>query len=128
LRAAAADCQFTNYEDSLIDQLLAGLKDEETESELIRKEALTWNSVIKEILAREQSRREAHDMDNESSSVHRVKIKDRKFKSKSKNTVDSSSSNEKSNPKPKCDRCKLVRHLAKDCKTKSSWFFHKGEC
>ena len=118
LRAAAAECQFTNYEESLLDQLLAGLKDEETVSELIRKEDLTLNSAIKEILAREQSKREAHDMANESSSVHRVKMKDRKFRSKSKNTVDSSSSNQKSNPKPKCDRCKLMGHLAKDCKTK----------
>ena len=118
LRAAAAECQFANYEDSLLDQLLAGLKDEETVSELIRKEDLTLNSAIKEILAREQSKREAHDMANESSSVHRVKMKDRKFKSKSKNMVDSSSSNQKSNPKPKCDRCKLMGHLAKDCKTK----------
>ncbi len=116
LRAAAAECEFTNYDESLLDQLLAGLKDEETVSELIRKTDLSLATAITEILPKEQSKREAHVILSGSCAVNKVKFKDRKLKSKRTNSI--STSNQQSSTKPKCERCKLLGHLAKYCDTK----------
>lgn len=68
LRTIANECEFTNYNEAILDQLLAGLRDQRVVSELLTKRDLTLETAVREALSREQAMREAQFMNSMPSS------------------------------------------------------------
>lgn len=52
-RTIANECEFTNYNEAILEQLLAGLKDQKVVAELLIKQDLTLETAVREALSKE---------------------------------------------------------------------------
>ena len=64
LRAIASKCEFTKYNEAILAQLLAGLKDQKVVAELLIKQDLTLETAVREALSKEQANKEARFMNS----------------------------------------------------------------
>ena len=125
LRTIANECDFANYNESLLDQLLAGLKDQRVVSDLLARENLTLAIAVKEALSKEQANREAQFMSGGESSraVNYVKNQTVFRRTMSKNPYNKEDSSNKDFGKQKqngqkglkCGRCGLRGHESEKC-------------
>ena len=127
LKSTGAECEYTNFNEALLDRLLVGLRDEKLVFELLVKENLTLDIAIKEVLGREQARKEAHLMNSVGNeAVNKVsyqKSVGSRFQSESKGAGRGGQKKGSSGSKPfnhgvKCDRCRLLGHTGDQCNTK----------
>ncbi|XP_063691270.1 uncharacterized protein LOC134823666 [Bolinopsis microptera] len=130
LRTIANECEFANYNEAILDQLLAGLRNQKVVSELLTKDDLTLATAVKEALSREQANREAQFMNStlspgeSSRSVNFVKPT---FKRTMKNlygkkgeSSGGSGGKQKSGMQKglKCRRCGLRGHIGENCQVR----------
>ena len=126
LRTIANECDFTNYDESLLDQLLAGLRDQRVVSELLARENLTLAIAVKEALSKEQANREARYMAGESSrsnvnyvknnqTVFRRTMAKTPYKKEEKKNPGSKQKQKGKEKGLKCGRCGLRGHASEDC-------------
>ena len=123
LKSVGAECEYTNFNEALLDRLLVGLRDEKLVFELLVKETLTLDIAVKEVLGREQARKEAQLMN--SCSGGRDLVNKVSYKKSNYNSNKQSGSNPKNSGNKgkfgsgvKCNRCKLVGHSGDQCNTK----------
>ena len=133
LRTIANECEFENYNEAILDQLLAGLRDQKVVSELLTKEDLTLETAVREALSREQATKEARYMHSgppssgESSKAGQVNYV-RKPQTTLKRTIKNpykrgegsgesknSSGKQRKQKGLKCNRCGLRGHDADNC-------------
>ena len=130
LRTIANECEFENYNEAILDQLLAGLRDQKVVSELLTKEDLTLETAVREALSREQATKEARYMhsgppssgeSSKAGQVNYVRKPQTTFKRTIKNPYKrGEGSNESKNSSGKqkglkCNRCGLRGHDADNC-------------
>ena len=115
LRTIANDCEFTDFENALLDQFLVGLKDQKIQSKLLSEKNLTLKTAIEKVLSCEKANIEAQIMHGSGeSSTNFVRKKQQKF-------VDNSSKTKKKhwgNQSVKCAKCELPGHSENNCRTK----------
>ena len=130
LRTIANECDFDNYNEAILDQLLTGLRDQKVVSELLTKENLTLAMAVKEALSREQAGKEAQFMNStlssggESSKPVNFVRKSPTFKRTVKNPYvkkgEGSGGKQKGGKHKllKCNRCGLRGHEAENCQVR----------
>ena len=125
LREIAEDCEFEHYESRMLDQFIAGLKNERMKQRLLCSDQLTFSVAIRKAVAEEQSAKEAQIMSGNSQSkeVNKVKTAKSRYKNnfqianntgKSPNVASSS----KQDSVVVCAKCKLNGHYANKCRTR----------
>ena len=133
LRTIANECEFENYNEAILDQLLAGLRDQKVVSELLTKEDLTLETAVREALSREQATKEARYMhsgppssgeSSKAGQVNYVRKPQTTFKRTVKNPYKrgegsgeskNSSGKQRKQKGLKCNRCGLRGHDADNC-------------
>ena len=135
LRSIANECDFTNYNEAILDQLLAGLRDQKVVSELLTKGDLTLEVAVREALSREQANKEAQYMNSvlstggeSSKSVNSVRNPSFKRTMNMKNpykkgegSMEQKSPDKQQNTQQKgskCGRCGLRGHSAENCQVR----------
>ena len=118
LHQAAEDCQFTNFDESVLDQFIAGLRDNEIQSKLLQEENLTMTAAQRIAVNFEKAASEAQKMSGAQAETNYVangyKKKMRKPHGSGEGGYEQSG---QTKPK-KCEKCKLSGHDTKDCKTR----------
>ena len=130
LRTIANECDFDNYDEAILDQLLTGLRDQKVVSELLTKDDLTLATAVKEALSREQAGKEAQFMNSMQSSsgepsktvnyVRNSPTFKRTVKSPYVKRGESSGGKQKGGKHKalKCNRCGLRGHEAEKCQVR----------
>ena len=111
LMVCATDCEFEDLDSRLLDQFVAGLRDEREKARLLKKTNLTLESAREHMLSVERSNMEAQEMNTTTSSgtVNSLKSKHRREKTPK---------TERQSAAVTCQRCTLRGHTEKTCFTK----------
>ncbi|KAL7292542.1 hypothetical protein TKK_0013678 [Trichogramma kaykai] len=110
LKELSLNCNFADLETALRDQLVCGLKDHASKTELFKQEKLTYAGAYKIALAREKAEMNTTTAEKLSESnrhddnIHSVKANDNK------------SHKNKSNSSLVCYCCEKPNHIARNCK------------
>ena len=122
LLVCATDCEFQDLDSRLLDQFVAGLREEREKAKLLKKTNLTLEIAREHMLSLEKTKLEAQEMNASSSgTVNSVKYrkKERSHRTDKKTVVTCKKCTLKGHSEKqcftKCHACKKVGHIRKNC-------------